>query len=75
VHSALGCLDQSLYNWSSGLLYCFVKLHGLCSGHRPVFTIGQWLRLRVCDITAAFEPREKKIHNLGHRLPLDDDLS
>jgi hypothetical protein len=66
------CLAERLSNWSSGLLYRFPKLYGVYSRNQTVYTIGHWLGFRVCDFTATFELREKKIHNLGYRLLVDD---
>jgi hypothetical protein len=66
------CLEKRLANWSSSLLYRFPKLYEVYFGNHTIYKIGHWLGFRVCDFTATFGLRERKIWNLGYRLLLDD---
>jgi hypothetical protein len=69
------CLVKNLSNWSSSLLYHFPKLLGAYFGNQTLYAIGRWLGFRMCDFTATFELREKKIRNLDYRLLLDNGSS
>ena len=72
---ALNASLKNLFNWSSSLLYHFPKLLGAYFGNQTLYAIGRWLGFRMCDFTATFELREKKIRNLDYRLLLDNGSS